>query len=93
MNATPAKSYVHQNIHGHAVTIMRCGPDVGIRIDETDAIVPADIASIAAGPDAWLRDVLIRCTDCKTPTPVGTLEGYRLCPCCYEKVTAEFEEG
>lgn len=50
--------------------------------------VSLDICGLSAGRDAWMRDILFRCTECKTRTTAGTLE-CGLCETCYDKAGEE----
>jgi hypothetical protein len=52
-------------------------------------IIPAGIAGCAAGKDAWMRNVLVKCSECGVRTPCGRLEGNLMCPDCYEKAGEE----
>ena len=55
--------------------------------------VPVGMCALAAGKDAWMRDILVRCKECRTKTRACDLEGDELCPKCYAKAEAEIEEG
>ncbi len=50
--------------------------------------VPVDILRIAAGRDAWMRQIQGRCLECKAYVAVGETE-CELCPICYEKAEEE----
>ena len=38
-------------------------------------IIPADIAGLCVGPDAWLADIKCKCRDCKQTFPLRDLNG------------------
>lgn len=50
--------------------------------------VPVQLLSLAAGKDAWMRDIEFRCADCREKHPASKME-CELCPACYEKAEAE----
>lgn len=52
------------------------------------AYVPLEIVSHAAGKDTWMRDIKIRCLDCRKVGRIGDTE-CELCQDCYDKSTAE----
>jgi len=52
-------------------------------------VVPVEIASLAAGKDAWMRQVLVKCS-CGTRCHVGEME-CGICPACYEQAGIENE--
>jgi Zn finger protein HypA/HybF involved in hydrogenase expression len=39
------------------------------------SIIPADLASIAAGPDRWLSEIKCKCRDCGELFPLRELNG------------------
>lgn len=46
-------------------------------------IIPADIAGLGAGPDAWLRHIKCKCLDCGEPTELQYMTGNgRWCDTC-----------
>lgn len=51
--------------------------------------IPLDIARLAAGPDAWLRQVIVKCSYCDNRQPVGETECGTCCPSCYEEAEQE----
>lgn len=77
-----------QSINGHTVTI-RKGSD-GIRyafIDNARA-VPCDLLPLTVGRDKWMREIVMKCTGCKTETRAGDTEnGY--CPKCIAEAEEE----
>jgi hypothetical protein len=50
--------------------------------------VPVEMLSLAAGRDAWMREVLVRCSDCKTVVKAGEMD-CEMCNDCYEKAGEE----
>lgn len=52
--------------------------------------VPVEMLSLAAGPDAWLRRVRVKCLVCGQHYQAGALE-CELCPSCYERAGEENE--
>ncbi len=50
--------------------------------------VPLDILGLAAGKDAWMRDVQFKCYDCRTPVAAKDAE-CQMCPACFEKAGEE----
>lgn len=53
-------------------------------------IVPVDLLPLAAGSDAWMREIRVKCVDCRKPVRAGDME-CQLCPTCYEKAEQENE--
>lgn len=45
--------------------------------------VPVEMLGLAAGKDAWMRDILVKCTHCRTPAKAGEME-CDMCQACYE---------
>lgn len=83
----------------YLVTIFQIGNDrtnLKARIfnatQDNIAIVPIEICAIAAGKDAWMKDILFACPDCGKPTKARDSEARCICPECYEKAAAEFED-
>jgi hypothetical protein len=52
-------------------------------------VIPLGLASFAAGKDAWLRTVRVKCNYCDAHPMAGELEGNEMCPDCYEKAGEE----
>jgi Zn finger protein HypA/HybF involved in hydrogenase expression len=53
-------------------------------------LVPADIAALGAGKDAWMRDIPCKCRDCKQPFPLSQLQGNG--QWCEECATADIND-
>lgn len=51
---------------------------------------PLDLCAMAAGKDAWLRDVLFTC-ECGEKIKAEEMEGHYLCQACYEKLGEELD--
>ena len=51
--------------------------------------IPLDIARLAAGPDAWLRQVVVKCSYCDNRQPVGETESGTCCQKCYDEAGEE----
>jgi|GEM_PF-5616592 len=49
--------------------------------------VPVDLLGLAAGKDAWMRDIRFRCSVCREPFKASEMEG-QLCPRCLEETEA-----
>ena len=52
--------------------------------------IPAEMLSLAAGKDAWMRDIQLRCSGCRTHHRAGDMETGIYCPAC---VQAQEEEN
>ena len=52
--------------------------------------IPLEIAGLAAGPDAWLRDCTAMCKACKELTPISELHGTSDLPGHCEKCAADY---
>ncbi len=52
--------------------------------------VPVELCGMGAGPDAWLREIRIKCIECRAVTRAGDLEN-EYCPECIAKAEAENE--
>jgi hypothetical protein len=53
--------------------------------------IPKEICGLAAGRDAWMRDILFRCSDCRVRMPVGQME-CNMCANCQSISDAEIAE-
>lgn len=49
---------------------------------------PQEICHLAAGKDAWKRNILFRCADCRKRLPAHQME-CGMCPECYDKAGEE----
>jgi len=45
-------------------------------------VIPAEIASLCAGPDKWLSEIKCACRDCKRVFTLRELEGSQWCEEC-----------
>lgn len=85
---TPTKD---QSIAGHTVSVMKRKDDPTMRClrvtSPTGRVygVPVGIAMLAAGKDAWMRDVKIKCRDCGNVVRIADLETEAMCAACYDK--------
>jgi len=89
-----------QTIQGHKVNvIVRKGhgkfimPVMSGDIIDYSHAIPVELASLAAGKDAWMRQILVRCSDCKEKHTIEALyqDCPGCCPACSEKALAEME--
>jgi hypothetical protein len=46
-----------------------------VKILATGQIIPADIAGLCCGPDAWLSEIECKCRDCGQKFPLRELQG------------------
>lgn len=54
--------------------------------------IPAALASLAAGKDSWMRDIVLKCDYCDRVCKAGDMEGNGLtCPPCMMESEAEIE--
>jgi hypothetical protein len=88
-------STANQIVHGHKVTIVHRksqGPR-GPRAAHIDNsyFVPVDLLSLTVGKDAWMKDIAVRCVDCRTIVFARDLD-CDMCPDCYEKAGDENAE-
>jgi len=51
--------------------------------------VPAELLPLAAGKDAWMRDIRLRCSGCGLSHRAGDLECGLYCPACIEEAERE----
>jgi hypothetical protein len=51
--------------------------------------VPAEMLPLAAGKDAWMRDIRLRCTGCGQPHKAGDLGSGLYCHACIEEAEQE----
>lgn len=49
---------------------------------------PVSLLGLAAGKDAWMRGIAVRCVDCRKRQPACEME-CELCAACYEKAEQE----
>ena len=52
--------------------------------------VPIELLALAAGKDAWMRKIQVRCTECRKPHAADELNDGGYCPTC---VDAQDEEN
>ena len=46
--------------------------------------VPIELLALAAGKDAWMRNIQVRCTECRKLHAADELNGGGYCPTCVE---------
>jgi hypothetical protein len=51
--------------------------------------VPAELLPLAAGKDAWMRDIRLRCSGCGQPHKAADLGSGLYCPACVEEAEQE----
>jgi hypothetical protein len=62
-----------------------------VKLNPSGQVIPADIAGLCAGPDAWLSEIKCKCRDCGGLFTLRELQGNgRWCEPCQE---ASIEEG
>lgn len=54
--------------------------------------VPAELLPLAAGKDAWMRDIRLRCSGCGQPHKAADLGSGLYCPACVEEAERENAE-
>lgn len=54
--------------------------------------VPAELLPLAAGKDAWMRDIRLRCTGCGQPHKAAELGSGLYCPACVDEADRENAE-
>lgn len=85
-----------QKFGDKVVTIVKKGPH-GPRAAKITCpvngiyFVPIEILSMCVGKDAWMKDILVRCGDCRTVVKAADLD-CDMCPDCYEKAGQENAE-
>lgn len=97
MNATTIQPNPTANqIFGkHVATIVKGSTGVrgvkiiGGRFGRSGFVMPLDMVPLLADKkDQWIKDVLVRCGDCREIVKAGTLD-CDMCPDCYEKAGEE----
>ncbi len=53
--------------------------------------VPIELLSICAGPDAWMRNILVKCCDCREIFLAHELVGSGICESCADASIAADE--
>lgn len=91
MNTNSTKN---QTINGFTVSIM-VHKSTGQRYADIQKAgqrfdVPIEMLSLAAGKDAWMKEILVKCAECRTAVKAGEME-CSMCPACYDKAGAENE--
>ena len=51
--------------------------------------IPLEIAKLAAGEDAWMRQIPVECTNCLCEFKLAESDSSELCPECYDSICAE----
>lgn len=54
--------------------------------------VPVEMLGLAAGKDAWMREIKFKCEDCGEKHAAKDME-CNLCPSCYDKAGEENERS
>jgi hypothetical protein len=94
---TPTISTANQKFPGFTVTIKVAtkGPTAGTRYalilpdsGSNSHVVPVELLSLTAGRDAWMKNILVRCSVCRVPTKAGEME-CNMCEGCYEEAGEE----
>jgi hypothetical protein len=95
MNMTEVSSEINGKLvrtqqfeNGALVNIMR-SKETGQRYARVNQIggfvrVPLELLSLAAGKDAWMREIVFACPECKQRHPAHAMEG-EYCQDCYAK--------
>jgi hypothetical protein len=80
----------NQVVAGHNVTIIK--NKAGMRAARIDfgVFVPVEMLSLTAGKDVWMRQILLKCSECRTVHPAGALNGGGQDVCC-DACLAKFE--
>ena len=55
-------------------------------------LVPVSVCGLAAGKDAWMRDIKVRCNECREVTTCGKLQDGEYCETCVQKFEQENAE-
>lgn len=51
--------------------------------------VPLDIAKLAAGPDAWMRQIPVECRECRCEFKLCDSDSHEYCQGCFDKAGEE----
>lgn len=92
-NVTGSAPALPQIVAGHSVRIMRKKNGAGqhgARVAEIDGVqrVPVELLPLCAGRDVWMREIRVKCLECRAETRAGDMEN-EFCPACFEKALAE----
>lgn len=80
-----------QTVSGHKVELGKT--PTGLRVARIDGrhVVPMALLGLGAGRDAWMREVVIKCADCKQPNPASAYDNEAFC--CEDCINKDFESG
>jgi hypothetical protein len=89
-----------QHVQGNYVAIMhRIRGDSRVRFAkiglQNPYFIPVELLPLAAGKDAWMRDISVKCSGCRTPHRAGDMQaGYQdiACQTCIDKAELENAE-
>jgi hypothetical protein len=80
-----ASVIVYKTPLGRVAKVSHYGPDTR----KGSYMVPIELCGLAAGPDAWMKKILVKCAGCKERTAAGDLGSGELCPKCVEAAEQE----
>lgn len=94
-NVTGAAPTLPQIVAGYSVRIFRKkdgkgqhGARVAVINGDRRAAVPVEILPLCAGRSAWMREIRVKCLDCRKETRAAEMEN-EFCPVCFEKALSE----
>ena len=76
------KLKANRNQEGHPYAISRLPSGERFVIQPGRTAIPAEIAGLAAGADAWMSRIECLCRDCRQPFPLRDLQGGQWCEEC-----------
>ena len=48
-------------------------------------VIPAEIAALGAGKDAWMKEIAVTCRDCKAKFKLNESDSHLYCEDCFNK--------
>lgn len=94
-NVTGKAPALPQIVAGRSVRIMRKkngegkhGARVAVIDGDRAGAVPVELLSLCAGRSLWMREISVKCLDCRKETRAGDLEN-EYCPACFDKALSE----
>lgn len=79
-----------QSINGFTVQVIKNRTN-GVRAALVNGVdlVPLEMCMLAAGRDAWMKNIVAKCSNCDTRVRVGDMEGGLLCHKCFDEAGEE----
>jgi hypothetical protein len=77
-------------VNGHQVRVgKRGGPNDGLALIDGSMAVPLEVCSLAAGRDAWMRQIPVKCRECGAEFKLADSDSSDHCQDCMDRLGEE----